>query len=63
MLSICEYFGTKEADNMIRDDLDGFVTEVRVIDAKVRVEPLDFVRDKFPRDEPLGWKERSIRVS
>ena len=53
MLGKCEYFGTKEAKDMICDDLNRLVTEVGVIDAEVGVEPLDLMRYKLPRDEPL----------
>ncbi len=46
--TICEYLRTKERNDMIRDrdDLNGLVTEVCVIDSEVSIEPLDFVRNE-----------------
>ena len=64
MLGICEYFRSEEANDMIRDDLNRFVSEVGVIDSEVSVEPLDLVCDELPRDEPLVRRDlvRSFRV-
>ena len=62
MLGICEYFRTKEANYMIGDHLDGLVTEVCVIDAEVRVEPLDFACDELPRDEALFREKKRLGV-
>jgi hypothetical protein len=55
VLRICEDFRAKEGDDMIRNDLDRFVTKVCVIDTEVGIKPLHFVRDEFPRDEPLRY--------
>jgi hypothetical protein len=53
VLGICEDFCTKEGDNMIRDDLDGFILEVGIIDAEVSIKPLNFVRDELSGDKTL----------
>lgn len=53
MLGKCKDFGTEEGEDMVRDDLDGLVPEVRVIDTEVRVKPLDFIHYEFARNEPL----------
>jgi hypothetical protein len=57
MLGICEYFRSEEANDMIRDDLNRFVSEVGVIDSEVSVEPLDLMCNELPRDEPLVRKD------
>ena len=61
MLGICEYLRAKEGNDMIRDDLNGLVTEVCVIDSEVSIEPLDFVRNELPRDESLVCGGRKTR--
>jgi hypothetical protein len=38
---------------MIRDDLDGLIPEVGIIDAEVSIKPLNFVRDELSGDKPL----------
>ena len=45
---------------MIRDDFNGLVKEVCVIDAEVRVEPLDLMCYELPRDEALMPREGVI---
>lgn len=53
MLGVCENLCTEESDDMIRDDLGRFAAEVSVVDAQLRVEPVDFVRDELSWDEAL----------
>lgn len=53
MLGICQYFGAKEGDNMVRDDLDGLIPEVGVIDTEVRVKPLDLIHYELVGNETL----------
>jgi hypothetical protein len=62
VFSICEDFGAKEGNDMIRDDFDGLVAEVRVIDTEMCIEPLHLVSDEFTGDEPLrhAGKKRNI---
>jgi hypothetical protein len=38
---------------MVRDDLDGLIPEVGVIDTEVRVEPLDLIRYELVGNETL----------
>jgi hypothetical protein len=53
VLCISENLSAKEGDDMVRDDLDRLIPEVGVIDAKVGIKPLNFVRDELARDESL----------
>jgi hypothetical protein len=53
MLGIRKHFGAKEGDDMVRDDLDGLVTEVGVIDTEVGVKPLDLVHYELAGNETL----------
>lgn len=53
MLGVGENLCTEESDDMIRDHLGGFIAEVSVVNAQLRVEPVDLVRDEFSRDEAL----------
>jgi len=53
MLGKRKHFGAKKGDDMVRDDLDGLVTKVRVIDTEVRVKPLDLVHYELARNETL----------
>src|SRR6266404_5427246 len=46
-------FGAKKGDNMIRDDLDRLVAEVRVVNTEVRVKPLDLIHYELAGDESL----------
>ena len=52
-LSICQHFGAKEGDNMVRDDLDRLIPEVGAIDTEVRIEPLDLIRYELVGNETL----------
>lgn len=54
-LGVGEDFGAKEGDDMIRDDLSGFVLEISVVDSEVGVEPMDFAGDELSGDEAL-WR-------
>lgn len=62
MLGVCENLCAEESDDMIRDHLGGLVAEVSVVDAQLRVEPVDFVRDEFSRDEALQMGFRQDRT-
>ena len=53
MLGEREDLGAEEGEDVVRDDLVRLVREVRVVNAEVRVEPLDFVRDEVRWDEAL----------
>jgi hypothetical protein len=53
MLGIRKHFGAKEGNDMVRDDLDGLVAEVGVIDTEVGVKPLDLVRYELAGNETL----------
>lgn len=53
MLSIGKNFSAEERDDMIRNDLWGFVLEVGIIYTEVRVEPVDLVGDELSRYEAL----------
>lgn len=62
MLSIRKHFGAKEGDDMVRNDLDGLVAEVGVIDTEVAVKPLDLVHYELAGNETLE-EERAIEMS
>jgi hypothetical protein len=49
-----EHLGAVESDNMVRDHVNGRAREVRVVDPKRGIEPVDFVRDEDRRDEALS---------
>jgi hypothetical protein len=53
VLGVGEHLSTEECDNMIRYYRWRFILKVGVIDAEVRVEPVDFVCDKLARNETL----------
>lgn len=53
VLSVGEHLGAKERDDVIRYNRGRFVLKVGVIDAELRVEPVDFVYDQFARNETL----------
>lgn len=48
-----EHFGAKERDDVIGYHRGRFVLEIRVVDAELRVEPVDLVGDQLARDETL----------
>ena len=54
MLGVGENLCTEEGDDMIRDDWDGFVAEISVVDAQLGVKPVDFIWDKLSGDETLS---------
>lgn len=62
MLGECKDFGAEEGEDMVRDDLDGLVPEVRVVDTEVRVKPLDLIRYEVARNEPLEDKRRGKKL-
>jgi hypothetical protein len=53
MLRICHNLGSKQGNDMIRDDLARFILEVGVVNAEVGVKPVDFACDEFARNEAL----------
>lgn len=59
MLGVREDFGTKEGEDVIRYHRDGLVLEVRVVDAKVGIEPFDLVGNELARNETLVRWTRS----
>ncbi len=56
MLGICKYLCTKEGSDIIRDDLNGLVMKVCVIDSEVSIEPLDVI-DLTLKDSSSDDKE------
>lgn len=58
VLRVREDLGAEERDDVVRDDLDGLVAEVGVVDAELRVKPVYFVRDELAGDEALGRNGR-----
>jgi len=54
VFGVGEDLGTEESDDVARDDLNALVAEVCIIDAKVGVEPIDLVCDKFVWDKALS---------
>lgn len=56
VLGVREHLGAVKRDNVVGDDLDGLCREVLIVDTEVRVEPVDFICDKFAWDEAL-WIE------
>lgn len=59
VLSISEYFRAVEGDDMIGDDLDRLITEVRIVDTEVSIEPLNLMGDQLTGDKPLSVREVS----
>ena len=53
MLCVCKNLCTVKRDDMVRDDVDRLILEVGVVDAKIVVEPLYFVRDEVTWNESL----------
>jgi hypothetical protein len=53
VLGVSEHLRTKERDDVIRYDRWRFILKVSVIDAELRVEPVDFVYDQLARNETL----------
>jgi hypothetical protein len=47
------YLCTVQGDYVVRDDLDGLVVKIGVVDAQIVVEPYDFVLDELARNEAL----------
>lgn len=56
VLGVREHLGAVKRDDVVGDDLDGLGREVLIVDTEVRVEPVDFICDKFAWDEAL-WIE------
>jgi len=54
MFCVSEDLGTKEGNDMIRDDFTGLFLKVGIVYSEVGVEPIDFVSNKTARDETLG---------
>jgi hypothetical protein len=51
-----EHFGAKERNDVIGYHRGRFILEIRVVDAELRVEPVDLVGHQLARDETLvGW--------
>lgn len=57
MFGVRKNLGAKQSDDMIRDHFSGFVLKVCIVDAEIRIEPVDFTRDEFTRDETLHTME------
>lgn len=55
-----EHLRAEERDDMVRDHVDRLGLEVRVVDTKVGVEPVDLVRDQLARDESLTMQIASV---
>lgn len=53
MLRVCDDLRAKQRDDVIRDDAKFLVLEVGVVDAEIRVKPVDLVGNEFPRDKSL----------
>ena len=56
MLRICEDLGSKERNNVVRDDFARFALKVGVVDAEAGVKPFDFVRNELTRNKTLVRK-------
>lgn len=53
MLRVCQDLGSKQGNDMVRDDLARFILEVGIVDAEVGVKPVDFACDELAGDEAL----------
>ncbi len=53
VLGVSEDLGTKEGDDVLADHIARFALKVRVVDAQMRVEPVDLVGDQLGRYESL----------
>jgi len=56
MFRICHNLGSKQGNDMVRDDLARFILEVGVVNAEVGVKPVDFACDKLAGNEALHNK-------
>jgi hypothetical protein len=61
MLGVGENLCAEEGDDMIRDNWDGFVAEISIVDAQLGVEPVDFICDELSGDETLEGQFRQDR--
>ena len=53
MLRICQDLGSKQGNDMVRDDLARFILEVGVVNAEIGVKPVDFACDELAGNEAL----------
>lgn len=56
MLRICHNLGSKQGNDMVRDDLARFILEVGIVNAEVGVKPVDFACDELAGNEALHNK-------
>ena len=53
VLGVGENLCTKEGDYMIRDDRDGLVAEISIVDTQLGVKPVNFIWDQLSRYKTL----------
>lgn len=54
MFGVRHYLGAEEGNNVVGNDLAGFILEVGVVNTEVGVEPIDFASNEFTRNETLN---------
>jgi hypothetical protein len=54
VLRECNNLGTKERDDVIRYHRGGFILKVGIINAELKVEPVNLVLDQLARNESLS---------
>lgn len=56
MLRVRKDLGSKERNNVIRDDFARFALEISIVDAELGVKPVYFVRNEFAGNKSLVGK-------
>jgi len=59
MLCVCKDLGSKECDNVVRDDFARFTLEIGIVDAELGVKPVYFVRNELAGNKTLVGKQYS----
>jgi hypothetical protein len=54
MLGIGKDLGTKESQDMVDDNVSGFVCKVRVVNAETGIKPIDFIGHELARHKSLA---------
>lgn len=53
MLRVREDLGSKERDNVVRDDFARFALEIGIVDAELAIKPVYFVCNELAGNESL----------
>jgi hypothetical protein len=56
VLRVCKDLGSKERNNVVRDDFARFALEIGIVDAELGVKPVHFVRNELAGNKSLVGK-------